>query len=100
MALREGAFARSNVAEIRLERERFRSALELRSWRVAPSVTNFLLLDAGGPEAADVAAARLLQCGLVPRRFGAGPLRGYLRLTVRTADEDDLLVAALAEGTT
>ncbi|HXQ95761.1 MAG TPA: histidinol-phosphate transaminase [Candidatus Acidoferrales bacterium] len=99
-ALREGAFARSNVAAIGLERERFRSALERVGWHVEPSVTNFLLLDAGGPGEAGAAAARLLRRGFVPRRFGAGPLRGHLRITVRTADQDDRLVAALAEGTT
>jgi len=88
------------VAAIGLERERFRSALERVGWHVEPSVTNFLLLDAGGPGEAGAAAARLLRQGFVPRRFGAGPLRGHLRITVRTADQDDRLVAALAEGTT
>jgi histidinol-phosphate aminotransferase len=97
-ALRDDGFARSNVAAIREERERLRSALEGRGWHVPRSVTNFLLLDAGGPQVADRTAERLLGQGLVPRRFGAGPLRGHLRLTVRTPDQDDRLIRALGEG--
>jgi histidinol-phosphate aminotransferase len=98
-ALRDGRFARTNVAAIVAERERLGSELRRAGWRVEDSVTNFLLLDAGGPEAADRAATRLLEHGLVPRRFGDGPLRGHLRLTVRTPDQDDRLVAALGRGT-
>ncbi len=98
-ALRDGDFARRNVTSIVAERERLCSELRRAGWRVEASVTNFLLLDAGGPEAADRAATSLLEHGLVPRRFGAGPLRGHLRLTVRTPEQDDRLVAALGRGT-
>jgi histidinol-phosphate aminotransferase len=98
-ALRDGSFARTNVTSIVVERERLCSELRSAGWRVEDSVTNFLLLDAGGPEAADRAATRLLEHGLVPRRFGDGPLRGHLRLTVRTPHQDDRLVAALGRGT-
>ena len=97
-ALRDGEFARANVASIVAERERLCSELRREGWRVEASVTNFQLLDASGPEAADRAATRLLEHGLVPRRFGNGPLRGHLRLTVRTPEQDDRLVAALGRG--
>jgi histidinol-phosphate aminotransferase len=98
-ALRDGDFARGNVTSIVAERERLRSELRRAGWRVEASVTNFLLLDAGGPAAADRVAVRLLEHGLVPRRFGDGPLRGHLRVTVRTPEQDDRLVAALGGET-
>jgi histidinol-phosphate aminotransferase len=98
-ALGDGDFARDNVASIVAERERLCSELRRAGWRVEDSVTNFVLLNAGGPEAADRAGTRMLQNGLVPRRFGDGPLRGHLRLTVRTPEQDDRLVAALGRGT-
>ncbi len=94
-ALADAAFASANVAAIVGERERFRAALLDAGWKVPPSVTNFLLVDADDPATADAAADRLLRRGLVPRRLGPGPLRGYLRLTVRTPEEDDRLLAAL-----
>lgn len=97
-ALADSAFADANVAMLTAERERCRSALLEAGWRALPSVTNFLLVDAITPCAADSAAERLLRCGLVPRRFGAGPLRSFLRLTVRTPDQDDGLLAALGPG--
>ncbi|MGC8633307.1 MAG: pyridoxal phosphate-dependent aminotransferase [Candidatus Limnocylindrales bacterium] len=96
-ALRDPNFAPANVAAIRAERQRLRDALATAGWGVPDSVTNFLLLDAGGAAGADAAAERLLRSGLVPRRFAGGPLRGFLRLTVRTPDQDDLLVRALGE---
>ncbi len=97
-ALANSAFADANVAMLTAERERWRNALLEAGWRALPSVTNFLLVDAITPWAADSAAERLLRCGLVPRRFGAGPLRSFLRLTVRTPDQDNGLLAALGLG--
>ena len=97
-ALADPAFAAANVAMLAAERERFRGALLDAGWRALPSVTNFLLLDLGSPEASDAAAERLLRRGLVPRRLGPGPLRGFLRLTVRTAEQDDELLAVLGTG--
>ncbi len=94
-ALADAAFVSANVAAIAGERERLRAALLDAGWKVPPSVTNFLLVDAGDPAAAEAAADRLLRRGLVPRRLGPGPLCGYLRLTVRTPQEDDRLLAAL-----
>jgi histidinol-phosphate aminotransferase len=94
-ALREPERAAGTVAATVLERERFRDALLAAGWNVPPSVTNFLLLETDGPDAADETARRLTARGLVPRRFGGGELRAWLRLTVRTRDEDDRLLDAL-----
>jgi histidinol-phosphate aminotransferase len=94
-ALRAPDLARKAVGSIVAERDRLRDRLTATGWRVPPSTTNFLLLDVGDAEAADRAANRLLAAGLVARRFGAGPMRGCLRLTVRTEADDDRLIAAL-----
>jgi histidinol-phosphate aminotransferase len=64
---------------------------------VLPSVTNFLLVRFGDPGRTSAAADALLRVGLVPRTFPDGhPLAAYLRLTVRSAAENDRLVAAAA----
>ncbi|HZC31673.1 MAG TPA: histidinol-phosphate transaminase [Candidatus Bathyarchaeia archaeon] len=94
-ALLDPTIAPGNVARITAERERLRAALSDVGWSVGDSVTNFLLVDLGSPEAAGAVAERLLARGLVPRTFPAGhPLAGYLRLTVRDREQDDRLIEA------
>jgi histidinol dehydrogenase len=97
-ALRDNEVLRANVDRVELERDRLAVALAGLGWRVQPSVTNFLLVDLGSADEAAEVAERLLRRGLVPRRFDAGhPLAGYLRLTVRDAEQDDRLIAAAQE---
>ena len=80
------------------ERPRLVAGLEAAGWRPQPSVTNFVLLDLVTPERAEAAALALMARGLVPRTFGHGhPLAYCLRVTIRTPDEDDRLIAAAAE---
>jgi histidinol-phosphate/aromatic aminotransferase/cobyric acid decarboxylase-like protein len=75
------------------ERERWRAALASIGWQASPSETNFLLVDLKSPTRAGAAAEQLLRHGLVPRTFPAShPLAAYLRLTVRTVEDDDRLV--------
>jgi histidinol-phosphate aminotransferase len=96
-ALSRPDLARRRVAELAEERERFTAGLVARGWEPLPSVTNFLLVRIGDHEAAEAAADRLLRAGIVPRTFGpANPLRGYLRLTVRSAEENARLLEAIA----
>ena len=84
-ALRAPSVAAENVRRLVAERERFATALAEAGWQPLPSVTNFLLVRIGDHDAAEAAADRLLHRGLVPRTFGpANPLRGHLRLTVRS----------------
>ncbi|MGZ9276198.1 MAG: pyridoxal phosphate-dependent aminotransferase [Candidatus Limnocylindrales bacterium] len=84
-----------NLERVRVERGRLHAALTAIGWNVGPSVTNFLLVDFGSPERAEVIAEGLLRRGLVPRTFPAGhPLADHLRLTVRSAAEDDRLIEA------
>ena len=86
------------VETITAERGRLISALRDAGWNARDSVTNFVLVEFGSPEAADVAAEGLLQRGLIPRTFPAGhPLDHCIRLTVRDREQDDRLVAAAGE---
>jgi histidinol-phosphate aminotransferase len=89
------------VERIATERERLSRELAAVGWPAWPSTTNFLLVPFGAPEVAADVAERLLRNGLVPRTFPAGhPLAGHLRLTVRTTEDDDRLVAVLADHRT
>ncbi len=97
-ALRDEPGMRANVERVERERPRLVAALEAAGWRPQPSVTNFVLLDLVTPERAEAAALALMARGLVPRTFGHGhPLAYCLRVTIRTPDEDDRLIAAAAE---
>jgi histidinol-phosphate aminotransferase len=95
-ALRNSAYALDNVARLSVEREWLAAALATAGWTTAPSVTNFVLAEIGEQAAAEAAAEHLLCNGIVPRTFGpANPLRGHLRLTVRSRAENERLLAAV-----
>ena len=75
------------------ERDWLAAKLAQHGWTASPSVTNFLLVRIGDHEVAEQAADALLHAGIVPRTFGpANPLRGHLRLTVRTRAENQRLL--------
>ncbi len=79
------------VVELRSELARTLSGLGL---RVLPSQTNFLLCEVG--DQAQAIAEQLMGEGLVVRKFPAdGPLRNYLRFTVRSAQAHSRLTDAL-----
>jgi histidinol-phosphate aminotransferase len=93
VALRQPAYALENVRALSAEREWLAAELTAAGWTPAPSVTNFLLVRIGDHAAAEEAAEHLLRNGIVPRTFGpANPLRGHLRLTVRTRAENERLL--------
>ena len=95
-ALSDDDLAATNVARVAAERERLISALSEAGWSVGPSVTNFVLVDLGSVDRASAAAEALLQRGLVPRTFPeAHPLADHLRLTVRSPEQNDRLIAAV-----
>ena len=95
-ALLDPSWAHENVRRLAEEREWLAARLRDAGWPVHPSVTNFLLVRIRTPENAEEASERLLQAGIVPRTFGpANPLRGHLRLTVRSAPENDRLLEVL-----
>ncbi|TAK25513.1 MAG: histidinol-phosphate transaminase [Chloroflexota bacterium] len=93
-ALRDQATMRARVAAILAEKVRFADLLRVRTERVYPSATNFLLARFRDPGAA---VAALLRHGLVPRDVSSKPgLAGCLRVTTRLPEENDRFVAALA----
>lgn len=92
-ALRNPGYAHANAAALSEEREWLAPRLAWLGWRPTPSVCNFLLIRIGDTEAAEQAADGLLHAGIVPRTFGpANPLRGHLRLTVRSRSENEKLL--------
>lgn len=94
-ALRDPSILAANVPSVVAERQRLRAELAALGWAPGPSVTNFLLVSFGSAELAATAAEGLLRRGLVPRTFPDGhPLADHLRLTVRSPEQDDRLIAA------
>ena len=90
--------AAANVARISSQRARLVEDLGQIGWLPYPSEVNFILVRFASPAAAESAADALLRRGLVPRSFGSDhPLADCLRLTVRSAGENDRLVAAARE---
>jgi histidinol-phosphate aminotransferase len=97
-ALRRPELAAANVARIAEQRVRLIAELRGVGWRPYPSQASFILVRFGSAEIAAAAAESLLRQGLVPRTFGLEhPLADCLRLTVRSAQENDRLIRAARE---
>jgi histidinol-phosphate aminotransferase len=87
--------AADNVARIAAQRKRLADELSAIGWRPYPSQANFVLTRFSSPQSAASAGDALLRKGLVPRTFGLDhPLADCLRLTVRSAEENDRLIDA------
>ena len=96
-ALLDDTTLAGNLERVAGERARLSEALNELGWIVRPSVTNFVLVDFETDVRAAAVAEGLLAYGLVPRTFGAGhPLAHCLRITIRSAAENDRLLAAAA----
>ena len=94
-ALLDDDLAASNVKRVIAERERLSAGLIEAGWAVGPSMTNFVLVDLGSVDRAAAAAEAMLRRGLVPRTFPeTHPLGDHLRLTVRSPEQNDRLIAA------
>jgi histidinol dehydrogenase len=92
-ALRDLDGMRERVSRIVAWRETLSRNLSRLGLPVHPSASNFLLVHTG-----DGAASWLLRRGLVVRTFPSGsPLAEFIRITVRTAEENARLVDALSE---
>lgn len=97
-SLRRPELAAANVARITEQRSRLIAELAQIGWHPYPSEANFVLFRFGSPMIAAAAAEALLRQGLVPRTFGPDhPLADCLRLTVRSAQENDRLIRAARE---
>lgn len=94
-SLRRPELWRENVARIAAQRSRLKGDLAQIGWLPYPSEVNFILFRFSSPASAEAASEILLRKGLVPRTFGPGhPLNDCLRLTVRSAAENDRLIEA------
>lgn len=94
-ALSRPELAAANVARVAAQRTRLTADLTAIGWRPYPSRANFVLVRFDSPGSAAAAAEALLREGLVPRTFGHDhPLADCLRLTVRSAEENDRLLDA------
>lgn len=92
LADQDGLAAR--VAAINAERTRFADELAGRGWEVLPSQANFLL--ARPPVPAPRLAVWLQGGGLIVRSYPGHPrLDQWLRISVRSPEEDDRLLARL-----
>jgi histidinol-phosphate aminotransferase len=91
-ALSDAPAARARLVEIVAQRERLAAAFSGLGWTVLPSLANFVLVR---PPDAHAIAAALLRQGLALRSYPSGPLRDWLRITVRAQAENDRLLEAL-----
>jgi histidinol dehydrogenase len=92
-ALRRQDEMRKRVSAIAASRDTLSSALAELGLEVHPAAGNFLLVRTGTG-----AAPWLLRRGLVVRTFpSASPLKEFVRITVRTVEENARLVDVLAE---
>jgi histidinol-phosphate aminotransferase len=89
--------ARDHVAQTldlnRREQERLRPLLKALGFEVYPSATNFFFVKA--PQAAANLAEALLSEGIIVRPLHNYSLTDYLRISVGTASENDILVSKL-----
>jgi len=90
--LADPARAESMRADVVAQRARLEAVLTGLGCDVLPSVANFVTFR---PPDATALADRLDALGLVLRRYGPGPLDGWLRVTARPASETDRMVEAL-----
>jgi histidinol-phosphate aminotransferase len=85
---------KARVATIVAERDRFEGELRQRGWELVPSTANFVL--ARPPRPAAAVAAWLQGAGLIVRSYDGHPrLNDWLRITVRSPEEDNRLLARL-----
>jgi histidinol-phosphate aminotransferase len=97
-ALRDLDAMRAGVAAVLAQREGLADGLREAGAHVYPSDTNFLLTRWASPAEAQAVYDWLEARGMVVRNYADHPLLpGHLRLTVRTAEQNARLLAALDE---
>jgi histidinol-phosphate aminotransferase len=75
------------------ERARVADGLRAKGYSCAPSETNFIFFDTGGPAAAF--AENLRHKGILIKAWQEEPYRGWARVTIGDAGENDAFLAAL-----
>jgi histidinol-phosphate aminotransferase len=92
-ALADRAHLDAGIAANRSQRTQLTAALRERGWNVAPSATNFVLVEFG--ERTSIIEAALIARGVVTRPMAGYGLPDCLRITVDTASGNARLLAAL-----
>ncbi|MDR3098808.1 MAG: histidinol-phosphate transaminase [Paraburkholderia sp.] len=93
-ALADSAHMEASVAHVERERERMREALVELGYAPARSYANFLFFDAH--EDAAALSQRLLAHGVIVKPWRETGYASCLRVSIGSADDNDLFVAALA----
>ncbi len=96
-ALAEADWVETGRAHNRVQRARLAEGLERHGIRVWPSEGNFVLADFTTAEAAAAADATLRRRGILVRAMASYALPHCLRITVGTAEENDMVLEALAD---
>jgi histidinol-phosphate aminotransferase len=90
-ALSDPHAARARHEMLVAERARVEAALDRMGWERLPSVTNFILFR---PPDADALVHALHRQGVIVRGYG-GELVAWVRVTIRSAAENDRFLAAI-----
>ena len=97
-ALLDQEYAQASWRRVRTERHRLVTALKDMGFRVAPSQANFILVEHPEQISMHSTFARLRDNNILVRYFDTERLRNQLRITVGRPEENDALLAALAEN--
>ncbi|MFW7377573.1 MAG: pyridoxal phosphate-dependent aminotransferase [Oligoflexus sp.] len=97
------AFVQRNVENVRLERDRLYTELQVlgerESFWVKASKANFLLVKFGSQGLCQIAYQRLIERGVLVRNISAGPgLSACLRISVGAPAENQALLEAIHKG--
>lgn len=95
-ALQDTGYIAQQVALNNEQRDRVSLAVQALGIHVLPSVTNFILLQFDSPEQASHVNTALMQQGIIIREVANYGLPDCLRMTIGTAEENDLFLAALS----
>jgi histidinol-phosphate aminotransferase len=96
-AIEDRAYSQNTWEVIRRERERVTAELERRGWVVIPSAANFIFATVPPSGNAAELYRGLKQRGILIRFFDKPGLNDKLRISIGRPDENDALLAALAE---
>lgn len=94
-AIRDQDYVSTMREKNAVERERLNSALRDYGFTVVPSTTNFVLVHVG--DGASAMNNFLMQRGLIVREVAGYGLAEFLRISIGTTEENDLLIAAIAD---
>lgn len=94
-AIGDAAFVKEQRELNREQRESLTRDIEALGLRVVPSVTNFILVQAGSAAKATVIVDQLADEGIFIREVSAYGLAEYVRISVGTAEENQILLEKL-----